>query len=128
MWWKNFLHGRIKAEAFFLFFTVLDIQCSFYLWNDNQFRNWNIHYAIEFIRCYVLFLLFLNNKLYSIKVFKMLFTGWFLVTFVIFLNSQITNEWTSSLTDHTYKTTFFGNCFVNCDCTLSIWDNKDRSS
>ena len=42
--WKN------KNWPFFLFFTVLGIQCDFfYLLNDYQFRNYNIHYAIEFI-------------------------------------------------------------------------------
>ena len=31
MWWRNFLYGRIKTDSFFLFFTVLDIQCYFFL-------------------------------------------------------------------------------------------------
>ena len=47
--WKE-EYGKIKTNAFFLFFAALDIQRDFFhLFNDYQFRNENIHHAIELI-------------------------------------------------------------------------------
>ena len=45
-------------------------------------------------------------------------------------NNQITNDRTKLLTDHACRTTqnISGNCFVNCDCTLSICGNKKRAT
>ena len=58
----------------------------------------------------------------------LIFKVWFLVTYIIFFNSQImTNECTQLQKVMHLKLLRIGNCFVNCDSTFSICGNKERN-